>query len=77
MSSPTPLLPPRRRQGPADSPAVIVPTSGEVTNADPTEAVAQADIDIDDPDHRVNPLVAVVVGMAIMFGALAILLAFG
>lgn len=33
--------------------------------------------DTDDADHRVNPLLAVVIGMAFMFGTLALLLAFG
>jgi hypothetical protein len=51
--------------------------SGEATNADAAEPVAQSEIDTDDPDHRVNPLLAVAVGMAFMFGALALLLAFG
>lgn len=77
MSSPAPLLPPRIRQGPGDSARVVIHTSGEATNADPAEAVVQAAIDTDDPDHHVNPLVAVAIGMAIMFGTLALLLALG
>ncbi|HWX28960.1 MAG TPA: hypothetical protein VNZ53_16160 [Steroidobacteraceae bacterium] len=76
MSSPAPLLPARTRQGPVDS-AREVHISGEATNADAAEPVAQSEIDTDDPDHRVNPLLAVAVGMAFMFGALALLLAFG
>ena len=72
MSSPAPLL-----QGRGDSARVVIQTSAEATNADPAEAATHADIDTDDPDHRVNPLVAVIIGMAIMFGTLAILLALG
>lgn len=77
MSSPAPLLPARARQRQGDATRVIPQRSGEVTNADPAEAVAQADIDSDVPGERVNPLVAVVTGMAIMFGTLALLLALG
>jgi hypothetical protein len=77
VSSPVPLLPPRTRQGPDDSVREVIHTFGEATNADAAEPVAQSDIDTDDPDHRVNPLLAVVIGMAFMFGALALLLAFG
>ena len=77
MSSPAPLLPPRIRQGPGDSARVVIHTSGEATNADPAEAVVQSDIDSDEPGERVNPLLAVAIGMAIMFGALALLLALG
>ena len=58
------------------SPAPLLPP-GEAANADVPEPVAQSDIDSDDPGHRVNPLLAVVVGMAFMFGVLALLLAFG
>ena len=77
MSLPAPLFPPRTRQGPGDSAREVIHTSGEATNADAAEPVAQSDIDTDDPDHRVNPLLAVIIGMASMFGALALLLAFG
>jgi hypothetical protein len=77
VSSPAPLLPARTRQVPGDSARGVIHTSDEPANADPAEAVAQADIDTDDPDHRVSPLVAVIIGMAIMFGTLALLLALG
>ena len=77
MSSPAPLLPPRTRQGPGDSAREVIHASGEASNAEATEPVAQSDIDTDDPNHRVNPLVAVIIGMAIMFGTLALLLALG
>lgn len=77
MSSPAPLLPPRTRQRPGDSGRELIHMSGGATNADAAEPVAQSEIDTDDPDHRVNPLLAVAIGMAFMFGALALLLAFG
>jgi hypothetical protein len=77
VSSPAPLLPPRTRQGPGDSARELIYMSGEATNADAAEPVAQSEIDTDDPDHRVNPLLAVAIGMAFMFGALALLLALG
>jgi hypothetical protein len=77
VSSPAPLLLPRTRQGPGDSAREVFHTSGEATNAEAAEPVAQSEIDTDDPDHRVNPLLAVAIGMAFMFGALALLLAFG
>jgi hypothetical protein len=76
VSSPAPPLPARTRQVAGDS-LREVHMSGEATNADAAEPVAQSEIDTDDPDHRVNPLLAVAVGMAFMFGALALLLAFG
>jgi hypothetical protein len=75
VSSPAPRLAPRTPQGPGDSPREVIRTSGEATNADAAEPAAQSDTD--DPSHRVNPLLAVAIGMAIMFGALALLLAFG
>jgi hypothetical protein len=77
VSSPAPLLPARARQGPGDSAREAIHTSGEATNANAAEPVARSDMDTDDPDHRVNPLLAVVIGMAFMFGALALLLALG
>jgi len=77
VSSPAPRLSPRTPQGPGDSAREVTRTSGEAANANAAEPVAQSDIDTDDPDHRVNPLLAVAIGMAIMFAALALLLAFG
>ena len=77
MSSPAPRLSPRTPQRPGDSAREVSRTSGEAINANAAEPVAQSDIDTDDPDHRVNPLLAVAIGMAIMFAALALLLAFG
>jgi hypothetical protein len=77
VSSPAPLLPPRTRHGPGDSAREVIHLPGEATNADAAEPVARSEIDTDDPDHRVNPLLAVAIGMAVMFGALALLLALG
>jgi hypothetical protein len=77
VSSPAHLLPPGTHEGPGDSAPEVIRTSAEATNADAAEPVAQSDIDTDDPAHRVNPLVAVIIGMAVMFGALTLLLAFG
>ena len=77
MSSPAPLLPPGTRQAPGEFAREVIHTSGEASNADAAEPVAAPDRDTDDPAHRVNPLIAVMVGMAVMFGALALLLALG
>ena len=77
MSSPAPLLPSTIRQGRGDSAREVIHIPSEATKGDGAEPVAPPDIDADDPDHRVNPLLAVVIGMAVMFGALALLLALG
>lgn len=77
MSSPAPLLPPEARRGSRDSVREVIQTAAAASKADAAEPGAQSEIDTDDPDHRVNPLLAVVIGMAFMFGALALLLAFG
>jgi hypothetical protein len=77
VSSPAPLLPARTRQVPGGSAPEVMHTSGQAANADAAGPIVQSDIDSDDLDHRVNPLVAVVIGMAIMFGTLALLLALG
>ena len=77
MSSPAPLLPARTHQVPSDSARGVIHTSDEPANADAVGPSVQSDIDSDDPDHRVSPLVAVIIGMAIMFGTLALLLALG
>ena len=77
MSSAAPLLPATAHQDQGDSLREVFQAGVKATNADVAEPIAQTDDDTDDPGERVNPLVAVVIGMAFMFGALALLLALG
>lgn len=74
MSSAAPLLPPPAYDDHGDSPREEFQARVEASNADVAEPIAQSDTD---EPRRVNPLVAVVMGMAFMFGALALLLALG